>query len=33
MMSRVNALHDTGLLKSVSYFSELDEAALDLVAQ
>lgn len=26
-------MHDTGLLKSVSYFSELDEAALDLVAQ
>ena len=33
MMSSTNSLHDTGLLKSVSYFSELDEAALDLVAQ
>jgi CRP-like cAMP-binding protein len=32
-MSKIDSLHDTGLLKSVSYFSHLDPAVRKLVAQ
>src|SRR5512139_4002269 len=32
-MSKIDSLHDTGLLKSVSYFSHLDPAVQKLVAQ
>ncbi|MGE5251326.1 MAG: Crp/Fnr family transcriptional regulator [Bacteroidota bacterium] len=32
-MGRANSPHHAGILKSVSYFSELDDAALDLIAR